>query len=234
MAYGLSRSVIRILCSLGMNEVEERWIWWGALTLMQSNTTCSCSFFRLQHLLRKEWDRNVVVMDRRIRLQWLDMGVYRDKNARVVHATHVLSLRVSTYALIFSVGIDGMILLWRKMSSIEADRGLTLALNQAEKLRVLWCLQNKDMEIPASIGQYGTVWHKRFLLQDWARDEVIIGGGGEQGDRDVTVWHKRFLLQDWARDEVIIGGGGEQGDRDVTVWYAEMIQELSRNYSGRH
>lgn len=34
MAYGLSRSVIRILCSLGMKEVEERWIWWGALTLM--------------------------------------------------------------------------------------------------------------------------------------------------------------------------------------------------------
>ena len=78
MAYGLSRSVIRILCSLGMKEVEERWIWWGALTLMQSNTTYSCSFFRLQHLLRKEWDINVVVMDRRIRLQWLDMGVYRD------------------------------------------------------------------------------------------------------------------------------------------------------------
>lgn len=102
MAYGLSRSVIRILCSLGMNEVEEQWIWWGALTLMQSNTTCSCSFFRLQHLLRKEWDRDVVVMDRRIRLQWLDVEVYRDKNALVVHATHVLSLRVSTYALIFS------------------------------------------------------------------------------------------------------------------------------------
>ncbi|KAF2601915.1 hypothetical protein F2Q70_00026283 [Brassica cretica] len=189
MAYGLSRSVIRILCSLGMNEVEERWIWWGALTLMQSNTTCSCSFFRLQHLLRKEWDRNVVVMDRRIRLQWLDMGVYRDKNARVVHTTHVLSLRVSRYALIFSVGIDGMILLWRKMSSIEADRGLTLALNQAAKLR--------------------------FGLLDIGLYSVKVYG---LNAREVGFQCEGFSV----------------GDMDVTVWYAEMIQELSRNYSGRH
>lgn len=66
------------------------------------------------------------------------------------------------------VGIDGMILIWRKMSSIEADRGLTLALNQAAKLRVLWCLQNKDMEIPASIGQYGTVWYLLVLsIRRW-------------------------------------------------------------------
>ncbi|KAF3580566.1 hypothetical protein DY000_02031796 [Brassica cretica] len=57
---------------------------------------------KLQQLLRKEWDRGVVVMDKRIRSQWLIMGVYKDKNARGVHTTYAWSLRVNTYALTFS------------------------------------------------------------------------------------------------------------------------------------
>ncbi|KAF3574553.1 hypothetical protein F2Q69_00061357 [Brassica cretica] len=92
LVYGLSRTVTRILCKVGLEKDGEQWIQWWAQTLLQYYPTCIYFCFRSQYLRKGEWDRVAIIMGRRLRLQWHFMENHRDKG-RVACALQGLSLR---------------------------------------------------------------------------------------------------------------------------------------------